>query len=368
MEKIGAYLRSSIVETHQASPYRTNQIIMELNDLLVGDPTISVWLNAQNDSSSPGRLHPVSVAYWLLERIDSVGIDQTLSELDQATRSEPIKPIKVMLFDGLSFEVSDDIAKHVFPNDISLSAIEQCSELNLSGVDEFPLTCLLLDEANDEDTFGLRCLDVCRCLSLARTSGYAVQPKHFLEAWPKHIPSPGGIRKGWGRRPRASLGPPLTDFDLRNTDRYLTQLSLLEQNNLELARTVLDHYSSAGSNVTIVEAAVHLRICLEAILMEAGGRGDSTFKVALRGALMLGGQMSEKLKNRDLLTKAYGAGSNAVHTAELKKKDIENWAPIQRVSRALIRQWLENGAAKYSTVDWQRVELGGSYPPSDYEC
>jgi len=364
MDKIRAFLESDeIFSTKGFAMDYVNRKIFRLAEILSEESRISMWLKTQGDVTAPGHLHPYHIAVWMHGRCDIVGIDAALTELESAVAAPgPIIPIEAMLFDGLKFASSDEVVSFEFSNGIEFTARELSDEhFVFPSLDEFPLACILLETRESSDTFGERCLDICRMLSLVRSSDEAVQPNLFTKGWRKSAPFPQGRDIGYPRRPKMLLQSPVIAMEIRGADNLLQKFEKLSPKTRERIRTVLDHFSFAGSNVTLVEAAVHIRICLEAILMQSD-KGDNAYKVSRRGAQMIGGELSQRLYNCKLLTKAYKAGSDAVHGAEVKSQERENWGQIQNVLRQLVRCWFDAGAPKLSSEQWVSIELGGSFP------
>lgn len=365
MEEIRAFLEANkIFSANEFAKEKVYPQVFRLQDLLSENPWVTQWLESQGDVAAPGHLQPFNIAVWMHGRWEAVGHDAALTELETAIAVPgPIIPFEVMLFDGLSFASSDEAECFKFDNDVELGALELHSdELVFPALDEFPLKCILMDKRQQSDTFGERCLDICRLLTLVRPKGQAVQPKLFTKAWRKNAPFPQGRDMGFPRRPKMRLQAPVIAWELESTNALLGDFMRLAPQNQERVRTVLDHYSFVGSNVTLVEAAIHMRICIEAILMQSD-KGDNTHKVSRRGAHMLGGDLNQRLEHCNLLIQAYRAGSSAVHSAEVNRKELKDWDQIQDVLRKLVRCWFDAGAPFLTAEQWKHVELGAEFPP-----
>lgn len=335
---------------------------MALEKRLMAEPDFCAWLNSQPIPPDANHLKPIHVAWWLIERSVKVGIKQSCAELTACLTAPPEGPTDTMLFESLFFTSSDEADPFEFSNGLTFTCLERLDGYRLPGIHEFPLHCLLIDKTGAAKDFTGKCLDLCRCLSLARGADQSVQPKFFTSAWREDAPHPRTSHRGVVRRHRAGLVPPMVRAELTRANDWLEKLKMLGDKSGKQARMVLDHWSAASSDIPITESAVHLRICLEAVLMD-NDRGDNTFKIATRGALMLGGDLTERKSNRASLKKAYDAGSNAVHGGDLKQGDLDAWGATQRVVRSVVSKWLESGALRLGGAGWQSVELGEDYPP-----
>lgn len=370
MDQIREVLKSEpIASTRNFEITYLHPQLVRLEKALLESAFVLSWLKDQCDVADVGYLHPIHVAIWLHDRSQFVGVDVALSELEAVVRkADGVCPVDVMLFDSLGFASSNEVVSFDFVNGISLTALELHEDnLVFPAIDEFPLTCVLTDGHESSGNFTERCLDVCRFLSLARPPCEAVQPKLFTKGWRKDAPFPQGRDIGLVARPRAKLQAPVIQLELQVANEYLRNFEALESKVQDRVRTVLDHYSYCLSNLTLVESAIHMRICLEALLMQSDS-GDNTFKVSRRGALMLGGELSERERHCNLIISAYKAGSSAVHSASVKASESTQWSELLKVLQKLTRSWFIAGAPSLSSHEWKLVELGGGFPPAVREC
>ncbi|WP_157968885.1 hypothetical protein [Tropicimonas sp. IMCC34011] len=350
-----------------ARSFEQNWILPQLARIekaILEDPLVADWLNSQISMTGGAHLHSINVATWLHDRCQSIGLDAALSELEAVVRvGSGILPLDVMLFDSLGFASSNEVVHFEFANGISLAALEVYKDsVVFPAIDEFPLTCILTSQHDSSGRFIERCIDVCRFLSLARPPGQAVQPKLFTKGWRKNAPFPQGRDIGLVSRPRAKLNGPLLHYELKNSNDLLGIFASFAGKDQDVIRTVLDHYSYCGSSLELVESAVHMRICLETLLISSGS-GDNLFKVSRRGALMLGGDLVERERNCNLIIGAYKAGSSAVHTASVKSSERSQWREFLGVLQKLVRCWIAAGAPSLSNDEWKLIELGGGFPP-----
>ena len=111
------------------------------------------------------------------------------------------------------------------------------------------------------------------------------------------------------------------------------------------------------------EQLVELRIALESTLL-AGDTGSSPeiqFRIATRGAWLLGEAYDERKACFDTLRKAYGLASSVLHARKLKRKnraeDADTVSRAQDLCRAAIMQMVREG----TVPSWDEVALGRGY-------
>lgn len=368
MDKIREVLTSQpLVSAKKFELSYVNPQLARLEAALLESSSVSDWLNVQSDVTNVGHLHPIHVASWLYDRCQDIGVDDALNELAAVVKTGiGVSPINAMLLDRLGFASTAEVARFDFINGISLTALQlHEDEFLFQGIEEFPLNCILTDRQEKSSTFTERCLDVCRFLSLVRPPNKAVQPKLVAMGWRKDAPFPKGRDISFFTRPNARLGANTVLLELHWANDFLRQFELLAVKTQSKVRTVLDHCSYCGSNITLVESAIHMRVALEAMLMQSDS-GNNTFKVSRRGALMLGGNLNERLHHCNLITSAYKAGSSAVHSASVKTSESDQWDDLLGVLHKLTRCWFVAGAPSLSSDQWKLVELGAGFPlPSE---
>ena len=108
------------------------------------------------------------------------------------------------------------------------------------------------------------------------------------------------------------------------------------------------------------EQLVELRIALESVLL-AGDSGNSPeiqFRIATRGAWLLGDTYDERKTCFDTLRKAYGLASSILHGRGLKKKNREEDAGTVGRAQELCREALLRMVREGALPNWDEVVLG----------
>jgi hypothetical protein len=148
----------------------------------------------------------------------------------------------------------------------------------------------------------------------------------------------------------ASVIPKQVDENAMNwVFRYLA-LEEAARRRLDIA---IERLSIARRRRSLNDKAIEGAICLEALLLEKDARQELGYRLAVRGARLLGANFDERAAVRRGLTKFYGLRSTAVHgdlIDENKRKDVLDG--LEACTRILQRIVQLGGAP-----DWNRIEL-----------
>ena len=136
---------------------------------------------------------------------------------------------------------------------------------------------------------------------------------------------------------------------------------LKDHRNIQLA---LDRFERGMRRMNPGDAAVELCIALESLLSDPGDQGEITYKVALRSAQLLGGDLPERAERRDKVKALYGLRSNVVHGRTLPTKKIVGGKEM--TVDDLVKEGFKIAAQVIARVigmkgipDWRMLELGG---------
>ena len=111
------------------------------------------------------------------------------------------------------------------------------------------------------------------------------------------------------------------------------------------------------------EQLVELRIALESALL-AGDSGSVTemqFRIATRGAWLLGETYDKRKACFDTLRKAYGLASSVLHARSLKKRNREDDAGTVNSAQELCRGVILHMVREGALPNWDEVVLGRGY-------
>ena len=101
---------------------------------------------------------------------------------------------------------------------------------------------------------------------------------------------------------------------------------------------------------------IELRIVLESLFLDDNARDELAYRLALRGARLIGKDLQERKRIFRTLREAYAIGSEAVHKGEVKskKKNRKILDDTLEIVRAEILDRLEAGRKR----DWDDIALG----------
>ena len=150
------------------------------------------------------------------------------------------------------------------------------------------------------------------------------------------------------------LRVPLSQQHLEETRNLLVnRLSGKERSNLDLA---IRRWMRSKSRTNYPDQFIELRIALETLYLKGVDRGELGFRLSNYGAWHLGTGFEERQKYQKILNKAYGRGSRAVHTGEVKcSEEIRDLLyAAQDLCRKGILKRLEEG----EEPNWNELILG----------
>lgn len=167
---------------------------------------------------------------------------------------------------------------------------------------------------------------------------------HHLEVTPMHLSEYGS-------------------FDFETAESAVKSFFQLEDKTRRKVRIALERLNLAMRRRRPADQALELCIALETLLTQ--GPGENTYKIGLRSARLLGGDLEEQLKNRVIVSGTYILRSALVHDGEDKETiKLKNQGKVRAKSvvndaipicAAVIRRILELG----SIPDWYEFELAG---------
>ena len=114
---------------------------------------------------------------------------------------------------------------------------------------------------------------------------------------------------------------------------------------------------------TVEEQLVELRIALESALLagDSGNVSEMQFRIATRGAWLLGETYDERNADFDTLRKAYGLASSVLHARNLKRKNRAEDASTVMRAQDLCREAILHMVREGSVPNWDEVVLGRAY-------
>lgn len=106
------------------------------------------------------------------------------------------------------------------------------------------------------------------------------------------------------------------------------------------------------------DAAIDLSIVFETLTTDAGGQGEHTWKVGLRSALLLGGNLDEQEKTRRTVKAIYDFRSKVVHQGHLPNNKLSAATSAVKDGTAICAQIIERVIRRGRLPrDWSRFEL-----------
>ena len=168
----------------------------------------------------------------------------------------------------------------------------------------------------------------------------------FLQA------SSSGLHKEY----RSPLTMVVTKDDVRScldTHALLSQSSWLA---LPVAR-----WRRAKRSPAIHEQLIELRIALESVLLHGDHEGEKSFRIAVRGAWLLGGTFKDRKSHFDALRSVYSSASTVIHGGTPKAKKGRDLGKDIATAQNLCRDAILRLARGKEMPDWSDMILGHGY-------
>lgn len=125
-------------------------------------------------------------------------------------------------------------------------------------------------------------------------------------------------------------------------------------------RLALGRFNQALRRPPFGDRALDLAIAIESLLVDKGS--EINYKIALRAALLLGGNLEARLKTRDIVKALYGLRSDLVHNGLLPEKARMDGAKRHSVevvdAASIVCAKVIEAVMLQGSVDWERLELG----------
>ena len=347
----------------------------DLLDLLSSKPEYGNFdqhLQSLGNSSSSTELK--DLADWLIERANSVGSTQAIDELNAYNNSHEVKVYEVMLLASVHIDSEyrfcngvELIHAHTLPNQYIASNIINNSfnsVLPLPKVESVlmaPYNQEISHISNTEMNAGacspnipVNELEEARmCLALARPINYGIHAIGHGTVAPDELPFIQSL-SGWSvftfKHP--PLSPAVIEIEMQLADHLLEKFGKLPYSLKSKLIIPIERLNGYSSGATLVDKAIDLRICLEAIFLDDGNKEQLSYRLALRAALFLGNNLAEKKEIMKLMKDAYNVTSTAVHTGKLSGKKVKLLPKSAAVAKQAIIKIINEGV-----VDWQEIEL-----------
>ena len=146
---------------------------------------------------------------------------------------------------------------------------------------------------------------------------------------------------------------PVSEAQLRDCLRKHALLSRTRKLDLPVARWLRSKRSPA-----IHEQLIELRIALESVLLHGDHEGEKSFRLAVRGAWLLGDKFEQRKSDFEVLRRVYGYASTVIHGGKPKVKQGHDLKNDIATAQDLCRDAILKVAGGGSISDWSDQVLG----------
>lgn len=330
------------------------------------------------------------LARWILKRADEVGARQALENVDCYLDQPDFLAYDVMFLYGIRPEMSN--TRTAFDGDIALLHPFEAPTKSLldllpseptgnSGFLMGNVQALLVRPYREKKKYrpkeveksgvkphaaaatvrDLTELDDIRlCLALPFEEGLSVQAIATTTVAADEVPA--GVSMRFGRRSYRGISGYWTILqgeEEKTAHSLYKKFRALNRADRDHLRVPMQRYCDYEASVPgdVIQAAIDLRVVLDSLFLNDKHQGELGYRLALRAALFVGGNLAEKKKLRKDVTAVYGFGSNAVHNGrlELKPEQKQQMSRVRKMVRTVLCQMI---LASKANPDWADLELG----------
>jgi Apea-like HEPN len=159
---------------------------------------------------------------------------------------------------------------------------------------------------------------------------------------------------------RANFNVPVAEqFDGRKAATLTNRFFALPKTTREIVTRAMERLDKAMCDPLPGDAAIDLSIALEVLTTDPGGQGEHTWKVGLRSALLLGGNLENREKTRRTVKEIYDYRSKVVHTGHIPANRVATATTAVSDSILVCAQIIESVRRGRLPPDWSKFELSG---------
>lgn len=332
------------------------------------------------------------LAHWILKRADEVGARQALENVDRYLEQPDFLVYDVMFLHGIRPEMSN--TRTAFDGDIylihpfeaptkSLRDLLPSVPTGKSGSLMGDVQALLVRPYREKKKYrpkevkksgvkthaaaatvpDLTELDDIRlCLALPFEEGLSVQAISTTTVAADEVPTGVSIRFGSrSYRGNAGYSTILQGGEEKKAHSLYKKFRALNGADRNHLRVPMQRYCDYEASVAgdRIQSAIDLRVVLDSLFLNDQYQGELGYRLALRAALFVGGNLAEKKKLRKDVTDVYGFGSKAVHNGRLKLKpeQKQQMSRVRKMIRTVLCQMI---LANKANPDWAELELGAA--------
>ena len=318
---------------------------------------------------------------WLINRTRQVGAARAIDDLDHYVSSKEVSVDFVELILGVHLSPTPfEYKGYTFKNGVKITSLNDLRNQQLASdltgeliIHQLPypriFTVLICScdqpvEHEKTDTSEARMniihstlekLENARlCLSLVRDVKYGTHCLAYSCIAPDNLPFINPVA-GWAlfTAKTPALQTVIKPTELQQADQLTEKFTKLNESFRTKLKIPLYKLSDFGTHDKLVDRAIDLRVCLEAIFLGGGVKDQLRYTLSLRAARFLGSTIEERKKILKVIKGAYDVSSTAVHNGKFSKKDkldyLEEAAKLAQ--QALIK------LIKEGEPNWEEIEL-----------
>jgi len=334
-----------------------------------GEPRFSVFDGKMHHLAQTGTIiSRKDIGVWLIWRALNTNAETAVDDLWRYLSRRSVSAFQIMEIEGLYVECSDEtyelqggikiVSAYNAPvRHIREEGLKPVSN-GMSGFLVRPVTLTRTigdteDHLKAEFTDFSDLEDIRLLLSLVVRQGYQAISTFVVAA--DSVPWLGGVsRHLHSRRSPVSMGPPIIGISVRQADELMTKFRRLTGSQREKLRVPLEKLNEHWAEGGLVQSAIDLRTCVEALYLDGNKEGEFKFRLSLRAANYEGGDLQTRQESLKAIKQAYDQGSKAVHTGKVSrsKESMDAMKKTAELARSAIIRRLDD-----PDIDWPSFEL-----------
>jgi hypothetical protein len=118
----------------------------------------------------------------------------------------------------------------------------------------------------------------------------------------------------------------------------------------------MERFTLSQCRRQIVDQVLDLAIAFEIAVSGKGDNAPQSWKVAVRSAQLIGGQLDQRQQNRRALAALYALRNKGTHGGSLKSSDAERQADVVHEARLIYRAMIASFLALGTAPNWEELE------------
>lgn len=200
--------------------------------------------------------------------------------------------------------------------------------------------------------------DIKLCLGISTPSGLPIQSIGATVITPPDVPNL--TDRTWKTE---TIRPPkqpvfFSEESFTDANEVIQFFLALDLETKERLRVPLRKINESICSENLIEKAINLRTAMESLFLDPEANQELSHRVSIRAALLLSDSIQERQEIYKKIKSAYNIGSKAVHTGQIKPKNLGSAEKDLSIGIILVIESVKV-IIKKPSINWAKIELGG---------